>query len=340
MASTRISDQLPQLIDPTQAPVAFGNRALPRLSLELQDPRLYVRQRALTALCDLMHDPERAYEAINNGCLGRLKVLLEDADAPVRMKTTEVLYLMAAHNVGREAFLQWQVAAPLAGLLDEPVEPCRKNMHQTLLRIAEFPAGAASIVSIGLIPKLVMKVKVEEEEIRALVLSTISYCVRVDALPALASDGVSVLGRQLSHSSPNIRRAAAKAMVGISVPLEGKQKVCEENLLPVLVGLLSDSDPGVLANAAGTIMNTAIITMGKQQALQADAIDPLLSLVSSEEVAVCANALRALTALAEAPLARRQLAQHLGLLHTCLDHPAHVIKRAAATAIRVIAWEP
>lgn len=67
MASTRISEQLPPHFDPTQAPVAFGNRALPRLSLELQDPQLCIRQRALAALCDLVHDPKRAYEAIHKG---------------------------------------------------------------------------------------------------------------------------------------------------------------------------------------------------------------------------------------------------------------------------------
>lgn len=75
MASTRISDQLPPLLDPTKAPVAFGNRALPRLSMELQSPKLYIRQRALTALCDLVHDPERAYEAIQKGIVGVLNSL-------------------------------------------------------------------------------------------------------------------------------------------------------------------------------------------------------------------------------------------------------------------------
>lgn len=71
------------------------------------------------------------------------------------------------------------------------------------------------MVSLGLVPRLVMKLAAEQEEIRALILATLSYCVRVDALPALASDGVMVLGKQLSHPSPDIRRAAASAMVGI-----------------------------------------------------------------------------------------------------------------------------
>ena len=80
MGSTRISEQLPPLIDPTQAPVAFGNRALPRLSMELQDPHLYIRQRALTALCDIVHDPERAYEAIHNGNVHLFRLYLDNYD--------------------------------------------------------------------------------------------------------------------------------------------------------------------------------------------------------------------------------------------------------------------
>lgn len=67
MASPQTSEQPPPHIDPTQAPVAFGNWALPKLIMELQDVELFTRQRALAALCDLVHDHERAYEAILNG---------------------------------------------------------------------------------------------------------------------------------------------------------------------------------------------------------------------------------------------------------------------------------
>lgn len=65
MARPRTSQQYQTHL--TQAPVAFGNWALPKLCSELQDDVLVSRQRALTALCDLVHDPERAYEAILNG---------------------------------------------------------------------------------------------------------------------------------------------------------------------------------------------------------------------------------------------------------------------------------
>ncbi|XP_037391882.1 radial spoke head 14 homolog [Pygocentrus nattereri] len=340
MAGTRISERLPPILDRAQAPVAFGQRALPRLAAELQNGERSVRQRALAALRDLIHDPERAYEAIHHGCLERLRVLLKDENASVRTTTAEVLHLLATHSVGREAFLRLDVVSSLAELLDEPVDACRKNVHQALKMMAELPAAVVCMVSLGLVPRLVMKVAVEPLDIRELVLSTLSCCVRVDALSTLASDGVSVLKEQLAHASTNIRRAAASAMMAISVPPEGKVKICEEEVLPVVVQLLNDADPGVSAKAAGIIMYTAVITRGKFQALEAGVLPPLLCLVESEDRAVCVNTLRALTCLAEAPKARAQLLQHLPLLQTRLQHPEPIIQRAAATAIQVISWTP
>lgn len=62
---------------------------------------------------------------------------------------------------------------------------------------------------------LKLKEDEEEEEVQVLLLSTLSSCSRLDALPALAADGVSLLGHKLSHRSPNIRREAAAAMMAL-----------------------------------------------------------------------------------------------------------------------------
>ncbi|XP_066500408.1 radial spoke head 14 homolog [Hoplias malabaricus] len=320
--------------------LAFGERALPRLAAELQSPERRIRQGALQALREITHDPERAYEAIHHGCLERLKALLKDEDASVRTTTAEVLYQLTTHSVGRQAFLRLDMVSPLLELLDEPVDACRKNVHRALKMIVDFPEGVGCMVSLGLVPRLVMKVAVETEDVLKLVLSTLSCCVRVDALSALNSGAVSALKERLTHSSTNIRRAAAEAVLTLSVPVEGKVKVCEEEVLPVVVQLLSDEDAGVRANAAGVVMNTAVITRGKFQALEAGALAPLLHLVKCEERAVCVNALRALTCLAEAPRARILLRQHLPLIQTKLNNPEPIIQRAAHTAVQVISWTP
>ncbi|CAM4642340.1 unnamed protein product [Lepidochelys olivacea] len=140
MAHARISAKLPPDIDPTKAPIAFGERALPKLNEELKSPELLTRQRALMALCDLVHDPENVYQAIKLGFLDNLKYLLLDEDSTVREKTTEVLYIMATHNVGRDGFIENGVIPALSQLLNDPVDICRRNMHRAFEIMAELPA--------------------------------------------------------------------------------------------------------------------------------------------------------------------------------------------------------
>ncbi|XP_053938657.1 radial spoke head 14 homolog [Cuculus canorus] len=139
MAHARISANLPPDIDPTKAPVAFGQRALPKLNEELQSLDLLTQQRALMALCDLVHDPEKVYQAIAVGFLDNLKTLLQHHDCIVRQKTTEILYIMAMHNIGRQGLVQNGIIFALIELLDDPEDICRKNTHQVLEMMAKIP---------------------------------------------------------------------------------------------------------------------------------------------------------------------------------------------------------
>ncbi|XP_031202973.1 radial spoke head 14 homolog isoform X3 [Mastomys coucha] len=139
MAHARISRYLPPDIDPTKAAIAYGCRALPKLNEELQSGDLLTRQKALVALCDLMHDPEYVYEAINIGCLESLKALLKDDDNLVRIKTTEVLYIMATHNIGRVGFLKHDIIEALSLRLSDHQVLCREKLHQAYKHLAQLP---------------------------------------------------------------------------------------------------------------------------------------------------------------------------------------------------------
>ncbi|XP_039627624.1 radial spoke head 14 homolog [Polypterus senegalus] len=340
MAHTRISNKMPPHIEPARAPIAFGRRAIPKLNEELASEDLVTRQCALTSLCDLVHDPERAYETIETGCLENLKRLLRDEDSVVRRKTTEVLYELSVHNVGRDAFLQNEVILSLAELLDEPVAICRVNMHKTLEMLSEFTPGAAGIVDAGLVPQLVLKLPSELVEIQEIILDTLHFCLRVNVSQALASGAISILKEKLLHDSVAIRSKAAQALMGICVPLEGKNEVCKQNIIPILVRLLKDKHPEVAAKAAGSLMIATITTQGKYAALKATAIPPLLQLVSSPVTEVSLNAIKAITTLAEAPEGRRELLKHVTVLESKQNHSSEIIRRAAGTAVRVITWKP
>ncbi|XP_034546992.1 radial spoke head 14 homolog [Notolabrus celidotus] len=348
------------LIDRSRAPVAFGSRAVPQLFEELQRPEPGSRLKGLTSLCDLMHDPERVYQTVNGGFLGQLKVLLEDEDPSVRTKTCELLHVLTGHNIGRQALLCSSLLPPLSRLLDDLSSSCRRNVHRVLNRLTLLPAGAHALLS--LVPKLMLKLRTqeeekEEEEVQVLLLSTLSSCSRLDPLPALASDGVSLVGRKLAHRSTNIRREAAAAMMALSVCEDGKQQVCEEAVLPVLVELLQDRDVEVQANAAGVIMYMVIITTGKQRCLDLNVIPVLLDLLvsKSEEQeeekdeekrrrrkALVLYSLRALTSLAEVPDGRCILLEQLPLLvrRSEAAEEDQDVRRAAQTAVRVVTWTP
>lgn len=132
--------------------------------------------------------------------------------------------------------------------------------------------GAQGIVFSGLIPALVWKVQREEEDIQELILDTLAPCLQVDATEALSSHAVPFLKQKLLSTNDDIRSKAARALIAISIPLEGKDQVCQYDVIPILVHLLKDKEEEVQANAAGALMYTAVTTEGKYAALDAEAI--------------------------------------------------------------------
>ncbi|KAK5870611.1 hypothetical protein PBY51_003544 [Eleginops maclovinus] len=340
------------LYDPSRAPVAYGRRAVPQLFEELQQPEAARRLRALASLCDLLRDPERIYCTVSGGFLDQLKILLKDEDSIVRAKNCELLHLLTAHRIGRQALLSSSFLPHLSELMDDSSSSCRRNVQRVLNRLTLMPAGAEALLT--LVPKLMLKLTEEveeEEEVQVLLLSTLSSCSCQDPLPALASDGVSILRHKLSNSSTDIRREATAALMALSVCEDGMRQVCEEEVLPVLVNLLRDNDVEVQANAAGVIMYAAIIKEGKQQCLDLDVIPILLSLVSPDDEeekdmerkkALVMYSLRALTALAEAPQGRCFLLEQLPLLvrRSEAAEEDQDIRNNAQNAVRVVTWTP
>ncbi|NXF98454.1 RSP14 protein, partial [Eubucco bourcierii] len=339
MAHAHISANLPPNVDPTKAPLAFGRRALPKLGQELCSPELLTQQRALVALCELLHDPENVYQALEIGLLDNLKTLLPHQDSTVRQKATQILSVMATHNVGRQGLMHSRVIPALTELLDDPVGICRKHTHQILQMMSKLPQGAADILRAALIPSLLLRLKTESDEIQELILDTLSSCLRLEASGALATGAVTILKEKLTHPSLAIRSKAAWALLAVGTHPEGRSLVCGE-AVPVLVSLLEDPDAEVQASAAGALMFATVKPQGRFSALRAGAIPLLLKLVAEENSRARLSALKALTMLAELPEGRRTLLGHTAALEQCLSDPCEAVTRAAATAIGVVRWKP
>nr|XP_031530575.1 radial spoke head 14 homolog [Vicugna pacos] len=202
------------------------------------------------------------------------------------------------------------------------------------------PAGAQGIVSSGLIPSLVWKLQREEERIQALLLDTLAACLMEDATEALASCVVPFLKEKLLSANSDIRAKAARTLIAVSIPLEGKNQVWQHDVIPILVHLLKDKVDEVQANAAGALMYATVTTKGKYAALDAEAIRPLLELLHLSSSKVRLNAIKALTMLAEAPEGRKLLQAHVPTFRALEKDASAAVRQAAQIAIQVIEWKP
>lgn len=340
MAATVISAKYPPHIDITKTPLAYGDRALPRLNRELSDKTLLTRQRAVMSLCDYLHDPEHIASALREGIAQSLKMLLSDKDKTIRTKSTECLYIMATHAIGRDAFLDEGIIVPLSKLFDDKEDIVRQNAHQAIEMCSETPVGAEGIVEAKLIPILVEKLETELDNIKELILDTLHFCMKMNTEDALNGGAMEVFTTLLKHKSAKIRASAAKDIMGLSVPLAGKDKAVEVKCVPVLVRLLQDEEADVRASAAGALMIITITTKGKYTAIQSGCIEPLVELVDDPISAVRANSLKSLTCIAEAPEGREALQKHIDRLKVRTADPIPAVVKAAQIAVKMVAWKP
>ncbi|KAK7933622.1 hypothetical protein WMY93_004518 [Mugilogobius chulae] len=199
----------------------------------------------------------------------------------------------------------------------------------------------------------------QEEEEMVLLLSTLTRCSYLDPLPALASDGVKLLRDKLAHSSAHVRREAAAAMLALSIPMEGKQQLCDLGVLSDLIPLLQDQDTEVRANAAGVCAFTFVVTTGKVQGVELGLIPILLDIVSLEELStdslvsvgrvnkdllqrrktLLLYCLRALSVVSDYPAARRLLLEERPLLERRTDTDPE-LRQATQSVLKAISWSP
>ncbi|XP_063685301.1 radial spoke head 14 homolog isoform X1 [Bolinopsis microptera] len=354
MATTRITTALPPNIDITKAELAYGEHMLPKLNRQLQDSTLITRQRALNALCDVLHNPEHVSAALKVGMAKSLKKLLGDSDGTVRWKATEVLFICSNHAIGRDAILEFDLIQPISALFDDKHEDARLMSHRAVESVSHTVNGAQGIVNANLIKKLVEKLKTETDEIKQLVLDTLHYCMKVDTNQALAAQAMEVFTSLLGHETWEIRGKAARDIMDISFPLEGKKRAVKVRCIPVLVKLLADKHFHVRAQAAGALMSIAITTEGKRESISAGAVEALMKLLQSDDssdvrlnvikVNTCSNVrlltVKAITMLAEAPSGREKLTAIVPTLRDIANTGGPMMQKVAKTAINVITWQP
>ncbi|XP_029652217.1 radial spoke head 14 homolog [Octopus sinensis] len=338
MGSTKISCNPPPLIDPTRATIAFGDRALPRLNRELNSDVLITRQQSLKALSSILHDPEYIAGSLKNGIVHSLKTLLTDEDVTVRQLCVECLFIIASYAIGRTALIELDMINSVAKLFDDPDVVVRLKAHKTVEMVAESPFGAQAVLDDKLVQTLVEKLAKEETEIVLYILDTLHFCMMVDTVDALSAGAMLTFRNLLKKPNVSICAKAAICVLDLSVPLAGKERAVEDDVVEPLTRLLLHKSDEVRAKAAGALTMIAITTPGKFKALHA--LDTLVFLTKDQNSEVRTNALKALTCLSEAPRGRKILLNHVEKIQVLTSDPVPAVAKAASIALQVICWKP
>uniref|UniRef100_A0A8C4QNX6 Rhabdoid tumor deletion region protein 1 n=1 Tax=Eptatretus burgeri TaxID=7764 RepID=A0A8C4QNX6_EPTBU len=141
MAFPRLSQQMPPTVEQDKAPLAYGQRAIPKLNEDLLSTDVKLRQQTLRSLCDMLHDHQLVTQVIKEGCVENLKYLLLDSDAVVREKTTEAFAILALSYIGSMACLKGDVIIPLSHIFEDDFTACRQNAHVVIERLSKTPQG-------------------------------------------------------------------------------------------------------------------------------------------------------------------------------------------------------
>lgn len=106
----KLSSQMPVIyapnVDPTRAKQAFGRWALPKLKKELHFEDLTVVMQSLNTISDLVHNPEKSFEAIRIGIVERLIDLMTHERDFIREKVCMIFYTLAGQETGRRAIVR------------------------------------------------------------------------------------------------------------------------------------------------------------------------------------------------------------------------------------------
>eukprot|EP00035_Acanthoeca_spectabilis_P005503 m.114463 g.114463 ORF g.114463 m.114463 type:complete len:359 (+) comp13053_c0_seq2:6548-7624(+) len=351
LLNSRISLEPPAGVDPTKTTPAFGDRAIPRISRELDQTKndMITVQRALFTLCDMLRNPNSVSEAISAGIPGQLGHLSNNGNPVVREKATEGLCHFSGHAIGRTTIVSQELIPILAKRFLDAEAIVRLNTHECVERVSKSVEGATAVLRLGLVPHLVRQAGEEEEvQIKEVVLNTLHSTAQVDSIPSLTSGGISTYMTLLDHEAPSVVWRAALNIMDASITTAGKNEACSRGAVDKLVQLLDGATaemPEVVSAVCSALMSITITTMGKQVAVKAGLVERLSGLLSSKDERVLLAGVKLITTTSEAPEAREALKSVVPRLTALtkyrgdrLDEMA--VARSAQTAIDTITWTP
>ncbi|KAI8925993.1 armadillo-type protein [Entophlyctis helioformis] len=349
-----LASTLPKDADSTKCQLAYGRHAIPKLVSQLEETKLFARQKALVFLADLFHCPDNVVQAIDESVVILLLSFLDTEDLTSRQKATEALNIIACCAVGRTDLIKRNALQQLSRRFDDADDLVRKHVYDTFAKVTIQREGVESLMSAGLFLPIIQRLPGERMDIQVPMLETCYNCIRLGAQPAMPSvalgcpamDVFTELARKSLVS--DVKVAACRCIMMLSFFHEGKRLASEGDTVLVLIALLSDRKSDVRASAAGALMSITIDCNAKRIMVRENALTVLTDLLNDTNELVLLNVIKTITNCAEDYRGRFQLHHSIRkwlTVERMAAGPSRKVAKwargeAAKQAIAVISWRP
>lgn len=304
-----------------------------------------MRQKALYALIELLHDPVNVSQAVSHGLVQSLNARCADPNACIREYSVIALGMVAEQHLGLQELYDQDSIRVLCGMADDSDHVTRCNVFLSLLKVAHTPAGVQSILDVeASFENIVEKCRWDDVEVKNLALELLYAILKIQ--PEISTEqttlAIKSLGVLLEETEAPLRQWSLNNLMVLTISSEGKQIAIDENVVPLMVRLLSDDESTVRAASMGALMNITVCDQGKRMLLRNDGITSMAAMLnhSVNEVSLL-NVVKCIANVAECPEAREGLLPCVARLKELEESTDNkLLARNCAVAIEAVTWVP
>ncbi|GJQ82072.1 hypothetical protein Trydic_g6944 [Trypoxylus dichotomus] len=304
-----------QNVDPTRRPLAFGRLAIPKLCRELHSDDVEIVKAAIASFMDLLHDPEKGYQALSIRVPDRMADLLIHKEPDIREKACMALTIICNLANGKTVIAQNKTILKnlSTGLVDREAA-VRLKAADCVQNIAEYWVAADELISFGFIPMLLNYVCKDVDEIVAIHLQTLYSLMygTVGIEQVLNNNGFKVFSSLMESELDSLRATSLKCLTRLLAIPRGKQIAYDADLLSDLNRLLHDERPPVYGASASATMFATIKSAAKIKAIKLQQLpERLIKLChDSDHPMTKLNCMHTLTNICEHPETRKHVCEN------------------------------
>jgi len=351
----RLLDEPESEIDAASGSVAFSSyipmaqekhMEYPEGSEERAELMNVIRQKALYALIEMLHDPVHVSEATRHGLVASLNARCLDPNPCSREYAVIALGMVSEHHLGLQQLYADGSVAVLCGMMNDQDHVTRCNVFLSLLKVARTTAGVESVLAVPMsFESVVEKCRWDDVEVKNLGLELLYALLKVQP------DGISTerLGTAikamralLEEVHAPLRQWACNNLMVLTIRADGKELAISENVVGLLTKMLEDEESTVRAASMGALMNITVLNKGKEVVYETGGIEPMMAMLnhSINEVSLL-NVAKTIANVAENPKARIALQGCVQRLRDIAETSENkLLCHNCNVAVDTVTWQP